>query len=67
MPKKYSNCFYCGGQVEEQLMPREFKWKDKVFVLENVPVSVSAVWGKILKAGSSQNPRSSSPGEKKNA
>lgn len=40
MTKKYSNCFYCGGEVEEQQMPREFRWQDKLFVLENVPVGV---------------------------
>ncbi len=40
MPKKYSHCFYCGGEVEEQRLPRELRWKEKVFVLEDVPIGV---------------------------
>ncbi len=50
MVKKYSDCFYCGGAVEEQLMPRECRWKDKLFILENVPVGVCTQCGeKVLK------------------
>ena len=50
MPKKYSDCFYCGGEVEEQLMPRELRWKGKLFVLENVPIGMCQKCGeKFLK------------------
>ena len=46
----YSPCFYCGGKVEEQLLPREFRWKGKVYVLEQVPVGVCQQCGeKFLK------------------
>ena len=40
MTRKYSHCFHCGGEVEEQVMPRELRWKGKLFVLENVPIGV---------------------------
>lgn len=36
----YSNCFYCGGDVEEQYLPRELRWQDKWYILEDVPVGV---------------------------
>jgi YgiT-type zinc finger domain-containing protein len=38
--RKHSHCFYCGGEVEEQRLPRELRWRDKVFVLEGVPIGV---------------------------
>ena len=38
--RKYSPCFYCGGEVEEQRLPHELRWKDKLFVLEDVPIGV---------------------------
>jgi YgiT-type zinc finger domain-containing protein len=38
--KKYSDCFYCGGVVEERLMPREVRWEGQLFVFENVPMGV---------------------------
>jgi len=48
--RTYSNCFYCGGKVEEQRLPRELRWKDKVCVLEDVPVGVCQRCGeKFLK------------------
>ena len=40
MKKEYSDCFYCGGEVKEKLMPREVRWKDKLFIFENVPMGV---------------------------
>jgi len=50
MSQKYSNCFYCGGEVEERLIPRELRWKEKLFVLENVPIGVCQQCGeKFLK------------------
>jgi len=38
--RKYSPCLYCGGEVEELRLPRELRWKDKRYVLEDVPVGV---------------------------
>jgi len=50
MSQKYNNCFYCGGEVEERLIPRELRWKEKLFVLEHVPIGVCQQCGeKFLK------------------
>jgi len=50
MAKKYSDCFYCGGVVEEKLKPREIRWKGKLFIFENVPVGVCTQCGeKVIK------------------
>ena len=50
MKKKYSDCFYCGGEVKEKLMPREVRWKDKLFIFEKVPMGVCKQCGeKFLK------------------
>ena len=47
---KYSDCFYCGGVVEEQRTPREIRWKGKLFIFENVPVGVCTQCGeKVIK------------------
>jgi len=43
--KKYSDCFYCGGGVEERLMPREVRWEGQLFVFENVPMGVCTQCG----------------------
>ncbi len=45
MAKKYSDCFFCGGAVEEQLTLREIRWKSKLFVFENVPLGVCTQCG----------------------
>ena len=50
MNRTYSNCFYCGGEVEEQYMPRELRWQEKWYILEDVPVGVCQQCGeKFLK------------------
>ena len=50
MSRTYSHCFYCGGEVEEQYMPRELRWQDKWYILEDVPVGVCQQCGeKFLK------------------
>lgn len=49
MRKRYSDCFYCGGVVEEQLLPRELRWQGQLFIFENVPIGVCTQCGeKIL-------------------
>ncbi len=46
----YSDCFFCGGAVEEQLIAREYRWKGQLFIIENVPVGVCAQCGeKVIK------------------
>ncbi|MEW6328439.1 MAG: type II toxin-antitoxin system MqsA family antitoxin [Thermodesulfobacteriota bacterium] len=50
MKRKYGDCFYCGGAVEEKLMPREIRWKGQLLVFENVPIGVCMQCGeKVLK------------------
>ncbi len=49
MARKYSDCFYCGGAVEERLMPRELRWQGQLFIFENVPMGVCTQCGeKVL-------------------
>jgi len=50
MSKKYSDCYFCGGIVEERLIPREVRWQKELFIIENVPVGVCNQCGeKVLK------------------
>jgi len=50
MEKEYSDCYYCGGVVKERLVPRELRWKGKLFVFENVPIGVCTQCGeKVIK------------------
>ena len=50
MTNKYDDCLYCGGGVEEKLMPRELRWKGRLFIFENVPIGVCTQCGeKIVK------------------
>jgi YgiT-type zinc finger domain-containing protein len=50
MKVKYSDCYYCGGAVEERLSPREVRWKGRLYLIENVPMGVCTQCGeKFLK------------------
>lgn len=50
MQKKYCDCYFCGGIVEERLIPREIRWQRELFIIENVPVGVCNQCGeKVLK------------------
>ncbi len=50
MKKEYSDCYFCGGAVEERLLPREVRWQGQLLVLENVPMGVCVQCGeKVLK------------------
>jgi YgiT-type zinc finger domain-containing protein len=40
MAGKYSDCYFCGGAVEEQRTTREVWWHGKLHLIENVPVGV---------------------------
>ncbi|MBI3195471.1 MAG: YgiT-type zinc finger protein, partial [Ignavibacteriae bacterium] len=45
-----SDCYYCGGTVNEQMHPRELRWKGELFIFENVPMGVCSQCGeKFLK------------------
>jgi YgiT-type zinc finger domain-containing protein len=41
----YGECFYCGGGIEERLLPREIRWKGELRVFEEVPVGVCVQCG----------------------
>jgi YgiT-type zinc finger domain-containing protein len=45
MKHQYDDCYFCGGVVEERLLPREIRWKGKLLVFENVPMGVCAQCG----------------------
>ncbi len=50
MATQYSDCFYCGGTVEERRMSREVRWQGQLFVFEDVPLGVCTQCGeKFLK------------------
>ena len=40
MTRQYSDCFHCGGQVEEKLIDREIWWQGKLNLIQDVPVGV---------------------------
>jgi YgiT-type zinc finger domain-containing protein len=40
MTHKYDDCFFCGGVVEERILPREIRWKGELLVFEDVPMGV---------------------------
>jgi YgiT-type zinc finger domain-containing protein len=45
MKHQYDDCYFCGGVVEERLLPREIRWKGKLLVFENVPMGVCTQCG----------------------
>ena len=40
MAAKYSDCYFCGGAVEERLQGREIWWQGKLHLIQDVPVGV---------------------------
>jgi len=40
MTHKYDDCYFCGGVVEERILPREVRWKGELLVFEDVPMGV---------------------------
>lgn len=49
MTRYYSDCFYCGGAVEERRLSREVRWQGQLFIIENVPLGVCIQCGeKVL-------------------
>ena len=45
MKHQYDDCYFCGGVVEERLLPREIRWKGELLVFENVPMGVCTQCG----------------------
>lgn len=55
MKHEYEDCFFCGGTVEERLMPREMHWQNNLLVFEDVPMGVCLQCGeKFLSADVAQ-------------
>jgi len=40
MAGKYSDCFFCGGEVVETAINREIWWKGKLHLIQEVPAGV---------------------------
>lgn len=40
MAGEYSDCYFCGGEVQEQRITREIWWRRKLYLIEDVPVGV---------------------------
>lgn len=40
MSRIYSDCFFCGGSVEETLIQRDVWWEGRLYLIEKVPVGV---------------------------
>jgi YgiT-type zinc finger domain-containing protein len=50
MSGTYQDCFFCGGTVEVQLLPRELRWRGRLHIIEDVPIGVCRQCGeKVLK------------------
>jgi YgiT-type zinc finger domain-containing protein len=46
---KYGDCSFCGGEVKEELVELDYRYKGKLYVFRNVPVGVCQQCGEILK------------------
>lgn len=40
MNRVYSDCFFCGGSVEEKLIQRDVWWEGRLCLINGVPVGV---------------------------
>lgn len=40
-----SKCYYCGGQTKIRKIDKDYRWGDKLFVIQNVPVEVCTKCG----------------------
>lgn len=48
--REYADCIYCGGQVKEQCLAGEIRWKAQLYLVEDVPTGVCTQCGeKVLK------------------
>lgn len=36
----YGDCYFCGGEVKEKVIEIEFRWKGKLYLVEEVPTGV---------------------------
>ena len=50
MANAYSDCYFCGGEVQERRITREAWWQGKLHLIEGVPVGVCRQCGeKVLQ------------------
>lgn len=40
MVSPYSDCYFCGGQVDQRPIDREIRWRDQLFVIKEAPLGV---------------------------
>lgn len=40
MNRSYSDCYFCGGSVEERLIQRDVWWEGRLVVIEKVPAGI---------------------------
>ncbi|MBI1930451.1 type II toxin-antitoxin system MqsA family antitoxin [Candidatus Poribacteria bacterium] len=40
MKHQYGDCQYCSGEVTEQMIEIDFRWKGQFYLFENIPVGV---------------------------
>ena len=49
MAVKYSDCYFCGGEVDEERINREIWWREKLHLIEGVPTGICRQCGhKVL-------------------
>lgn len=39
-PHNYGDCYFCGGEVKEQVIEIEFRWKGSLYLIEGVPAGI---------------------------
>ncbi len=39
-PHNYGDCYFCGGEVKEQVIEIEFRWKGNLYLVEGVPTGI---------------------------
>ena len=50
MAHLYSDCYFCGGEVQERFIHREIWWQGNLVLIENAPVGVCGQCGEKFVA-----------------
>jgi YgiT-type zinc finger domain-containing protein len=40
MPHNYGDCYFCGGEVVERVIELEYRWKGRLYIIEDVPAGI---------------------------
>lgn len=40
MKYEYEDCYYCGGEVKEELTELDYRYKGKLFIFQDVPAGL---------------------------